>query len=126
MAAIGTKLRSVGPTGLAFKCPGCKTNHQVCKDRWTWNQSGDAPTFQPSVLVTGIRHDLTDEEFDEAVALPEGVDRTTHPKFGMRCHSFVTDGMIQYLSDCHHDLKGQTIPMPDWVAADKDFEDVKP
>ena len=30
-----------------------------------------------------------------------------------RCHSFVKDGRIQFLLDCYHRLKGQTIELPD-------------
>lgn len=32
---------------------------------------------------------------------------------GRVCHSFINNGMIQYLGDCHHHLKGQTIELPD-------------
>lgn len=32
----------------------------------------------------------------------------------MLCHSFVTDGKIQFLNDCFHSLKGQTVDLPDW------------
>jgi hypothetical protein len=30
------------------------------------------------------------------------------------CHSFITDGRIQFLGDCTHRLAGQTVPIPDW------------
>jgi hypothetical protein len=30
------------------------------------------------------------------------------------CHSYVTNGRIQFLSDCHHSLAGQTVELPDW------------
>ena len=30
------------------------------------------------------------------------------------CHSFVTDGNIQFLSDCTHSLAGQTVPLEAW------------
>lgn len=29
------------------------------------------------------------------------------------CHSFMKDGKIQYLGDCHHSLAGQTIELPE-------------
>lgn len=29
------------------------------------------------------------------------------------CHSFITDGKIYYLGDCWHDLKNQTVELPD-------------
>ncbi|MCP8600812.1 anaerobic dehydrogenase, partial [Acinetobacter baumannii] len=28
-----------------------------------------------------------------------------------RCHLFLTDGKIQFLSDCHHELAGLTVDM---------------
>jgi hypothetical protein len=56
---------------------------------WTWNGSLDKPTFTPSLLCNQDS--------------PES-----------RCHSFVTDGKIQFLSDCHHELAGQTVELPDW------------
>jgi hypothetical protein len=31
-----------------------------------------------------------------------------------RCHSFVPDGIIQFLNDCHHELRGKTVALPDW------------
>ena len=29
------------------------------------------------------------------------------------CHSFITDGRIQFLGDCTHELKGQTVELPE-------------
>lgn len=36
------------------------------------------------------------------------------------CHSFVVDGVWQYLGDCTHAMADQHVPMvdlPDWVTA---------
>ncbi|MNJ76318.1 hypothetical protein D3C77_735750 [compost metagenome] len=33
------------------------------------------------------------------------------------CHSFVTDGRSQYLTDCTHALAGQTVDLPEWEAS---------
>lgn len=33
---------------------------------------------------------------------------------GKLCHSFIKNGKIQYLSDCEHCLKGQTIELPEY------------
>lgn len=52
------------------------------------NGSMDKPTFRPSLLCNAG---------SQAV-----------------CHSFVTDGRIEFLSDCHHALAGQTVDLPDW------------
>lgn len=56
---------------------------------WSFNGDVNNPTFSPSLLV-----------FKD---LPE-----------QRCHSFVTDGKIQFLSDCFHDLAGQTVELPEY------------
>ena len=93
-----------GPRGgklYVFHCPGCKYSHPFEVEvpngtGWTWNGSLDKPTFTPSLLVWGNR--------------PE-----------QRCHSFVTDGRIQFLSDCYHALAGQTMDLPDWDATDSGF-----
>lgn len=56
---------------------------------WGFNGSLEKPTFTPSLLVRW--HD------------PDGV-----PGINSVCHSFVTDGKIQFLDDCTHKLKGRT------------------
>lgn len=85
---------------VRFYCPGCKTHHHIqhgsdMGPNWGWNGSLEAPTFTPSVLVT---YDGVDAGQDGA---PPAV-----------CHSFVTDGRIQYLGDCTHHLAGQTVDLP--------------
>jgi hypothetical protein len=52
----------------------------------------EKPTFSPSMLVNA--------------------NTPKHLKL-TRCHSFVRDGKIQFLSDCDHNLKGQTIDLED-------------
>ena len=88
---------NLGPRGgvlYVFHCPGCGCGHpfevNAPDDKgWTWNGSMDKPTFTPSLLVNG---------FDEK----------------RRCHSFVTDGKIQFLNDCFHSLREQTVEIPNW------------
>ena len=109
MARLGRKLRSIEGGRVAFMCPGCKAMHHVIVDGsrgWTWNQSGDAPTFNPSVLVRGTVP-ITDQEHEIIMG-----DGTVNPK-PLVCHSFVTDGRIRFLNDCTHDLAGQTVDLPD-------------
>lgn len=112
MGALGTKLRTLQGGRVAFHCPGCDCAHQVTVEggfanAWGFNGNGDAPTFTPSVLVTGKRR-ITDDEHarimaGETIDLPDTI-----------CHSFVTDGNIQFLADCTHVLAGQTVPLPDF------------
>lgn len=91
--------------GLCFFCLGCDCYHTVSVKgerpgpSWGWNGSEKLPTITPSVLVR------TGRELD-----PEFVREDGDPP--ERCHSYVTDGRIQYLDDCTHHLAGQTIALP--------------
>lgn len=55
---------------------------------WSWNGDIEKPTLHPSILTT-YQH-----------------GSVTH-----RCHSFVNDGVIQFLQDCSHELAGQTVEL---------------
>lgn len=93
-----------------FHCPGCNEKHAVSTNSaggWKWNGDSDKPTLSPSVLVKGTKP-MTDEEH-AAYARGEGLP-TPVPTI---CHSFVTDGRIQFLSDCTHALAGQTVDLPE-------------
>lgn len=90
---------------LKFWCPACQDAHWVsvgprsvwgASPRWSFNGDCEKPTINPSLLVT---HKLPDGE--------------------RRCHSFIRDGRIQYLSDCTHEMAGKTVEIPDWPE-DKD------
>lgn len=105
MAAISKKLRSLAGGRVMFWCPGCDGAHQITvfddPNRqgpiWGYNGNPDAPTFTPSINVT---YNGPDAGIDGA---PPAV-----------CHSFVTDGRIQFLGDCTHALAGQTVDLPDF------------
>lgn len=84
---------------VLFNCPGCGCLHRVTTKQpsgvgpcWVFNGSLEKPTISPSILVT--------------------LDLFEHPK--QTCHSFVVDGKIRFLSDCTHELAGQTVDLPDW------------
>jgi hypothetical protein len=85
---------------LTFNCPGCRRQHHIQTGsdfgpNWSWNGSKVAPTFSPSVLVTYPGIDAGRDGAPPAV-----------------CHSFITDGVIQFLGDCTHHLAGQTVALP--------------
>jgi hypothetical protein len=102
---MSAKIHNVSSEGhqtkvLAFHCPGCGYDHAFTvgpqsespRPRWTFNGSFDKPTFAPSLLCNK--------------------DIPTS-----RCHSFVKNGRIEFLSDCFHALKGRTVDLPDWEIA---------
>lgn len=102
-----------GGARLMFECPGCECMHEVVirsgpHPCWTWNGNAEKPTFTPSILVTGVQP-ITDEQH----AVWKRGERLPEPR-PLRCHSFVTDGRIQFLGDCTHDLAGETVDLPDF------------
>lgn len=95
------KLRSLGTHGWIVWCPGCHDTHRF-DSKWTYNGNADAPTFSPSLLVDyGMGQD----------------DPLT-------CHSFLTDGVWNFLDDCtKHSLRGNVpmVELPDyWSTPDAD------
>lgn len=101
--ATHVTLNIPGPTGR-LTLPVILSGTRAGTGCWTWNGSTDTPTLRPSVLTQGI-DGLTDEEH---AALMTGKD--IEPR-RFRCHTWITDGRAQYLDDCSHDLRGQTIPL---------------
>lgn len=83
------KIRKTKDNRYMFYCEGCDRLHAF-SDIWQFNGDLNNPTVSPSVKVT----------------MPyKGVDYI--------CHSFINNGEIQYLNDCHHQLAGQTVKLKD-------------
>lgn len=98
----GKKLYANPEGSYMFHCPGCGMLHIVHVEKpngagaqWTFNRSGDTPTFSPSILVTWQRQ--IDGEWRDMI-----------------CHSFVREGMIQFCDDSTHKLAGHTVELPNW------------
>lgn len=112
MATQGV-LRTIEGGKLGFRCPGCGDMHVVQTGGgpgpcWGWNGSYDRPTFTPSILVKSGH--FVPGHTGECWCTRETERGETG--FGCYlCHSFVTDGQIQFLPDCSHDLAGQTVPL---------------
>lgn len=73
-----------------YWCEGCG-NHDCFDDTWTiekWNPL----TISPSVRMSVGGHGSGQPE------------RTV-------CHVFIKNGVIEYLNDCPHKLRGQKVPM---------------
>lgn len=103
----GTTPEEIAKGNVAIFCPGCNYHHvlsvsipQQNGSRWGFNGDYERPTFTPSLLIrTG------------SFAQPGYIDPPEIPP--SRCHSFITDGKIQFLSDSTHGLSGQTVDLPD-------------
>ncbi len=92
------------PGIYCFKCPGCDFLHQIADKtyqgngpKWDFNGDLKKPTFHPSYLIwhPGMKD-----------GKPTGTKTNV-------CHSFIKEGKIEFLSDCHHHLAGKTVDLPD-------------
>ena len=94
------KIEDSNKEGYVFFCPGCKERHQFSVPPWTFNGDKEKPTIRASILVHAcpIPKDCVDPDYKG------------HP----RCHSIITDGKIQFLGDCDHELKGQIVDLEDF------------
>jgi hypothetical protein len=117
VAQIGV-LRTIEGGRLGFHCPGCNEMHQVrvvpdggapC---WGFNGDYERPTFTPSVLVRSGHHLPEHPAGKPCWCTYNAAHPEQPPVFTCDvCHSFVTDGQIQFLGDCTHALAGQTVPL---------------
>lgn len=92
---------------IIFLCPGCGRVHVLRVDgnadpKWTFNEDYENPTFTPSILTHGKK--ITEDGNFTKDAEGNPIDVT--------CHSYVTDGNIQFLADTTHELAGQTVALP--------------
>jgi hypothetical protein len=112
------------PGYIGWACPGCMEAHfinvrnpflnpQIMKIMagpvWSWDENAENPTFNPSVLVTGIQ--TTRDGWKWAGDWVTGEDGKLAEQ---RCHCFIRNGYIEYLGDCTHSLAGQRIKMVPW------------
>jgi hypothetical protein len=81
--ATHVTLNIPGPTGR-LTLPVILRGKREGTGCWTWNGDTEKPTLRPSVLTNG--HDF-------------------------RCHSWINDGNAQFLDDCSHNLRGQTVEL---------------
>ncbi|HEY6461671.1 MAG TPA: DUF6527 family protein [Polyangiaceae bacterium] len=82
------------PYGYCVWCPACDDSHHF--QGWNFNGDHERPTFTPSMLVRYAVGDPSD------------------PASGRVCHSYLTDGVWNYLPDCTHAHAGKSLPAPDW------------
>lgn len=95
------RAKEFGDNRFAITCLACGCGHML--DNWQFNGDLERPTFSPSLLVTGY---LNEQQ-------PNGV-----------CHSYITDGKIQYLNDSTHEYAGKTIELPEYADYDSPVKEV--
>lgn len=111
MGQVGTKMRRVGSAdgytagGLAHWCPACNSMHAFAIDgknssgaQWTWDGNVEAPSFSPSMNI---------------IINPKGHKHHNPNCSTDVCHYFLKGGVIEYLGDCTHALRGQKVPLPE-------------
>ncbi|WP_242183199.1 DUF6527 family protein [Sphingomonas sp. CARO-RG-8B-R24-01] len=124
MGALSPILRGDDAGSVMFWCPGCKEAHRVSVDGagaiWGWNRSADRPTFTPSVLIRSGHYVPSEADRGHCWCTYNAAQVAAgKPPAGFTCsicHSFVTDGRIQFLGDCTHALAGQTVDLPEFPA----------
>lgn len=102
MGALSQKLRSVEGGNFAHWCPGCQEMHVFYVgtptskgSKWSFDGNLARPTFTPSMNITVGPWENGEIE---------------------RCHYFLSAGRIQFLGDCTHAIKSQTVDLPDLPA----------
>jgi hypothetical protein len=88
------------PSGswVSFWCPGCQNVHTVPfinapppapPKVWAYDGNKYAPTIDPSLRII---------DFDGS----------------SKCHVVITAGVLNYQTDCKHELAGKAVPMVPW------------
>lgn len=99
MGALQRTTSQTGGVSYWFWCSGCDTHHRFVTSLgkgetgpvWSFDGNEDSPTFSPSLLCNR----------DNA-----------EPEVGVhRCHLFLRNGVVEYLSDCTHELAGHKVPV---------------
>lgn len=88
--------------GVRVFCPGCQEPHVLPTSGevfWSFNGDMESPGFRPNLLISAFK------------VVGTQVVRVT------KCHSNIRAGRIEYLLDSDHDLAGESIELPDVVAA---------
>ena len=80
--AEATHLRLAMPGPISNRILPITLRARTQTPQWWWNGDTEKPTLQPSLMARDTQH---------------------------VCHSFVTDGVVRFLDDCTHELRGQCV-----------------
>lgn len=93
MALVHEQVNQSGEhIGWVVKVP-CECRYHAYDNRWVFNGNMEKPTFRESYLASSTYGENNEKRV---------------------CHSYVTDGFVEYCGDCTHDLKGQRHPLIDF------------
>ena len=100
---------------ISFWCPGCDSAHTIGigPSGWQWDEA--SLTVSPSIKVQGVQW-----------APESSFHRLNHhvaPGSPICCHSFIRNGVWEFLDDCTHQLVGQTAPLHEWPLGGADATD---
>jgi len=89
---------------ISHWCPACEQVHDFAVEqpfgngaRWSWDGNAQHPTFSPSMNI-------------KIGPWPKGTKREGEVEI---CHYFLYDGVLKYLTDCTHSMRGQNVVLPD-------------
>src|SRR5262249_350015 len=81
---------------------------------WVWNGDVMNPTLRPSLLTECGHYAKTKNPHNQCWCTYNRDHPNDNPVFTCyRCHSWVTDGKVQFLGDSTHELAGQTVDLLD-------------
>lgn len=97
--------------GYMHWCPACEEMHPL-PDSWNFqNKDLDKPTFTPSFMHSGLKRNMVDGKW-----VGEGRNAWLYDAQGKSipeiCHYILTDGILNFCSDCTHSFAGQSVPLP--------------
>ncbi len=113
--ATHLKIKLPGPTGELFLPVMTGNQTRAGTGCWSWNGSVEKPTLKPSVLLSSGHYAANFKAGDSCwCSFDKEQLAKGEPVSGFnchRCHSFITDGKVMFLTDSTHELAGKTVEL---------------
>lgn len=116
---------------ISFQCPRCGEMHYIPYSAegyaegvtgpiWQFNGDFDRPTVRPSLMVRSGHYCDTFKEGDSCWCTYNAENPNQIAPFKcVMCHSIISDGKIQFLTDCSHHLAGKVVELPEITGEEK-------
>ena len=108
-------IKEIGIFNYSFLCPGCGNHHGIRTKDYRDQLKANIKLLTKEEIEVLNETKWSAWEFNgdmESLTLSPSVLVKTGGKI-TQCHSFVKNGMIQFLNDCDHELAGKTVELPD-------------